>query len=268
MQQLHVLRKQMAEKYESCDQKEKPQVVICEKCKQDIHCNQICGESGLFHNTNKIIIGGNIFDKNATVFTSEQILSAINALRIKWQESRVKKVFINNELIANFQNFKKQKCGVLYGNYDSKNKFIFVQDIIEQNFEQEVKQNKIALSLGLQRVGIILSHPPRDKNDFTISGREIMLSAKEQSIYGDHCVLITVSHDNKTNAMEVCSWQVSEQCVNLYRTGAFLEINYKKNNKHLITSYPLEITKSQSMEKSSVVDTHWFFAPTAIGQFE
>jgi hypothetical protein len=269
MQQLIYLRKQMAEKYKMCDPKEKPQEKICEQCQQDIYCNEICSKSGLFHNKNKTQIGGNVFDKNKTVFTSEQLISAINASRIKWQEARVKKVFVNNKSIMNFQSsiMKNKnnflKYGVMYGTYDDEKKHIYVQNIQEEN-----TQDKIEMTFGLQRVGIILSHPPRDKNDYIISGREIMLSAKEQSIYGDHNILITISCDTKTHEMEVCSWQVSEQCVNLYRIGTFLEINNKKNNKHLFTSYPLETSKSCSIEKSSIVDTHWFFAPIAIEQFE
>lgn len=275
MQQLNELRKQMAEKYENCDQKEKPQVKLCEHCQQDIYCNQICPNSGLFHNDNKMKIEKNII-------TSAQLISAKAALRIKWQEARVKKVLINNKTIRKFQssianaNTKNKQnvqiYGIMYGTYDDENKHMYIHNILEQkktsNMKEDTAQDKFAMSLGLQRVGIILSHPPRNKDDYIISGKEIMLSAKEQSRFGDHCVLVTVSYDAKTRDAEICSWQISEQCVNLYRTGAFLEINHKKNDKCLITSEPLEISNSCSMEKSSIVDTHWFFAPIAIGQFE
>jgi hypothetical protein len=265
MQQLINLRKQMAEKYKKCDPKEKTQEEICEQCQQDIYCNQICSKSGLFHNNNKTQIGGNVFDKNKTVFTSEQLISAINASRIKWQEARIKKVFINNKLIMNFQSsIMKNKnnslnYGTMYGKYDDEKKHIYVQSIEEENM-----QDKNEMAFEIQRVGIILSHMSRDKNDYIISGREIMLSAKEQSIFGDHSIVITISYDAKTYDMEVCSWQISEQCVNLYRIGTFLKINNKKNDKHLFTSYPLETCKSCLIEKSSIIDTHWFFAPIAI----
>lgn len=109
MQQLINLRKQMAEKYAKSD--EKPIKRICDKCLLDVDCNIICKQTGFYHNKNKTRIGGDFFDKKENVFTSDQIMSAINASRIKWQAARVKKVIIYNEpfVIFKFSAIKKQK---------------------------------------------------------------------------------------------------------------------------------------------------------------
>jgi hypothetical protein len=271
---LRNLRKQMAEKYKNCDPEEKPKTQLCNDCQQDIYNSQICHISGLLHKKEKIQIGGNAFEKGETKFTSAQLISAFNASRIKWQEARTKKVSLDTKSFCKFQSSitkNKSKYGVLYGTYDDTKKNVLVHNIFEpkqiNNKNEEIHQNKNVMSFGLHRVGIILYHSPRDKDDFIISNKEIMLSAREQSIYGDHCVLITVSHDIKTQDVEVCSWQVSEQCVNLFRMSFFAKINFKKDDKCLITSYPLEISQSCSIQKSTEVDTHWFFAPVAIEQF-
>lgn len=128
-------------------------------------------------------------------------------------------------------------------------------------------EDELAKTNNLQSVGVISIHSPRDKQEFAVSGKEILLSAKEQSIHGSHCVLITVSYDTKTKESEVCSWQISDQCVNLYQMETFLEMNNIKDDKILFTSFPLEITNDKkSITKSSSIDTHWFYAPIAIEQ--
>jgi nuclear protein localization family protein 4 len=297
--EIQKLRRSLAEKYRNAGQEVKPQIKLCDDCNQDIYSSQICQMSGILHNKNKIMIGGKFFDKDKTAFTSGELISAIDAMRVKWQVARTKKTQIDFDSINIFQSFvtqnnwKIQRYGIMYGKYDIAQNLVSVHTIYEpeqlnsqdsfkliftkESMLKEKQVDKLASYLGLQRVGIILTHLPRNENDFVVSGKELMLIAKEQSKFGDCCVLLSLSPNIKSKEIEAHVWQASEQCVNLYQMGMFSEENYKFDDKYLITTQPLEVSQDEKDEKgkticaikkpSNMIDTHWMIAPVAIEQF-
>lgn len=283
--EIQKLRRQMAEKYNSANQELKPQIKLCDNCNSDLFRSELCPVTGIFHNKDKIMIGGKFFDKDKTSFNSNELLSALDAMRIRWQEARIKKVRVDFDSINIFQSFiaqnnwEFQRFGIMYGTHDETKNIILVHSIFEingeKNYEEEKMIDKLASYLGLKRVGIILNNLPR--KNFVVSGRELMYIAREQSKFGDHCVMITLSPNINTGELEAHAWQSSEQSVNLYRMGLFSSENNKYDDQYLITTRELEVSQDKKDEKGksictlqkpcNMIDTHWMIAPVAIEQF-
>lgn len=87
------------------------------------------------------------------------------------------------------------------------------------------KADAIADALGLQKVGWIFSHPPREEEHFEFSSREVMLAAQLQMDAGGAgtpFVTLKVSL-NKEGQTTFEAFQVSDQCLEMFSAGALEE---------------------------------------------
>eukprot|EP00796_Vickermania_ingenoplastis_P013431 gene13431-9242_t len=262
-----------------CDQR--PHVETCRDCRKPAFYARVCPATGVLHELeNKKVVGGMLVDRECTVLRGAQLMEAIDNGQVRWQPSRTQLVKADISVVHIFQSFgfttgwSLHRYGILYGKYDKAAKQVEIHAIYEPqqlgngftfealktdtpkgftSFEEERRVNLLAQGLGLRRVGVICSHPPRASNDTFLSSRELLLCAKEQSIYGDECVLLTVSPSvddddddeestaksssskkdpsfynspTSTRAGATCrceAWQASEQCVRLFQMGMLME---------------------------------------------
>lgn len=251
--------------------------------------------TGLFHNQRKeTLVAGLLVDASKRQLTGPELMDAINAVRVRWQPSRTKLVKADGTALNIFQSFvmsrewKLQRYGILYGKMDPENSTVSVHCIYEpeqqgseHSFEllpdsREATVDAIAAGLGLRRVGSVCTHSPRDEASVTLSGKELLLCAKDQSRYGDGCVLITLGPNVETGLIQAQCWQASEACVRFYRMGVLSED--KSDIKHIISSIPLEIAQEDRdkaghqrcviKESSTVVDTRWMTGYVAVEAFQ
>jgi len=87
----------------------------------------------------------------------------------------------------------------------------------------EEKADKIAEYLGLEKVGIIYAHPPRDEN-FQLTAAEILFACEQRVEVGKEkpFVIAKVTVDKEGQA-QYEAYQVSDQCLEMYQAGALLE---------------------------------------------
>lgn len=287
-------RRQQAARYSSLPQADKPHVKICETCNRPTHDSRVCMVSGLLHDRERMkLIGGMAVSDDKMQYTGAELLSALNAGRIKWQAARVKKVQIDSDASTYFQSYpmrsgwKIMRLGIMYGTYDAFTKTVAVHAIYEPEQEgnesgfrlgadpREHRVDQLANLLGLQRVGIVVTHPPRDASEVTLSGVEILLAAREQSRFGDHCVIVTCAPDAATKQFAAQGWQASEQAVELFRMAVLSPSTEKLG--YITSSIALEVAKDEKDDKgrpkmvvkepSHEIDTHFMTAFLAIEQF-
>ena len=137
------------------------------------------------------------------------------------------------------------------------------------------KVDALAGLLGLRRVGLIVTHPVRDSAEVVLTGQELMMIAREQSIWGDHCLLLTAGPDATTKQLHSQAWQASEQAVELFRLGIFSE--HPENSSTISSSHPLELAQEDVDDKgkrtmlvkaaASVVDCRWLLGYIAVEQW-
>eukprot|EP00761_Pharyngomonas_kirbyi_P013724 gb/GECH01013753.1/.p1 GENE.gb/GECH01013753.1/~~gb/GECH01013753.1/.p1 ORF type:complete len:435 (+),score=136.54 gb/GECH01013753.1/:1-1305(+) len=96
--------------------------------------------------------------------------------------------------------------------------------------------------LGLRKIGWIFSAPA--DREYELSGPEVLKAAKLQSVYGNDFITVKVGtrEDGKTQ-ME--AFQVSKQCVDLYKDGFFEE---HEDSKMLKTRKPIHVEKKETDE--------------------
>lgn len=132
--------------------------------------------------------------------------------------------------------WKLQRYGILYGLYDVQSKTIEVHAVYEPqqmgspfSFTQLPdprisKVDSIASMLGLRRVGAVCTHPARNSDEIVLNCRQMLLCARQQSRFGDECVLLTIAPNLADGGQVECqAWQVSPQCVHLYRLNLLHE---------------------------------------------
>lgn len=247
-------------RYESLSEAEKPKVTKCPSCGEATYKLEVCPETGLFHELEKKkLIGGSIVDRN--VIQSSELMRAIDRTRVRWVPSRTQLVKADAQSLNIFQTFVSQldwnlqRYGILYGLYIKESETIEVHAVYEpeqygNRHTFEVVEDKrihlvdqVAKGLGLRRVGVVCSHPPRDPDVCLLTSREMLLCAREQSRFGDECVLLTVapgpaetspasgkdyfpssaSATAQQAVIQCQAWQTSPQCVYLYRLGVLHE---------------------------------------------
>lgn len=151
-------------------------------------------------------------------------------------EAYSKGVSLDTPSVGDFQaylrrfNFSRQRCGFLYGTFTEDNKvqveaiyeppqeadpeaaegFVLLDDPKEESVEQ------LAQLLGLQKVGWIIGHPPRE-DGFVLSSAEIIMAAELQleaagGVEDTPFVTVKVTMGDDGNA-SVEAFQVSKQCM-------------------------------------------------------
>lgn len=288
------VRKAAAARYKQTPEEQKPHITKCEACGQPDYLAKVCPETGLLHQKDKKrLVGGMLMDADSKQMTGGQLMNAINAIRVRWQKPRVQKLTVDGDSIGIFQTFvmrmqwQLMRFGYMYGTVSEDGTQVTVDAIYEPeqqgtNMDFELlpdkrmeKVDEIAKGLGLCRVGICCTHQPRDPNQIVLSGKELLLLAKEQSRFGDHCVLITIGPDMENQQIAAQAWQGSQQCVNLFQLGILEES--KEDIRYIHSTTPLEIAQDTTDEKghnkcvikepAATVDTRWCTAPVAVDRY-
>ncbi|EKF30802.1 hypothetical protein MOQ_005377 [Trypanosoma cruzi marinkellei] len=296
---LEKIRRERAARYQQLSEAEKPRVEPCSHCHELPYKKEVCPETGIFHNLERQkIVGGAVVQSN--IVRSSELMEAIDRSRIRWVESRTQMVRADAVSLNLFQSFVRQldwslqRYGILYGKYDASLNLIEVHTIYEPEQHGDAYTfhylpdkrlpdvDRIAALLGLRRVGAVCTHPPRDIEEMVLSSREILLCAREQSRFGDECVLLTMSPNLTTGRIECQAWQTSPQAVHFYRLGALREksddYSDLESAKYVHSSIPLEVAQQETDEKghprvvtrapSHDIDTRWFTSYVAVQQFE
>ncbi|KAH9599490.1 Nuclear pore localization protein NPL4 [Trypanosoma melophagium] len=314
---LQSLRREWAERYKTLSAAEKPHVTPCPDCGEPPYVKPVCPETGVFHERERhTIVGGEMVRSN--VVESSALMAAIDRSRVRWVASRTQLVRADAVALNLFQSFVRQldwtlqRYGILYGTYDAALATVEVHAIYEPEQHGDSRAfhflddprirrvDRLAELLGLRRVGAVCTHPARNVEDMVLSAREMLLCAREQSRFGDECVLLTMSPNVDTGRIECQAWQTSPQAVHFYRLGVLSEKNnINKNNHHtnnnhnnnagsgdddpadgkyVYSSIPLEVAQQETDEKghmrvvtrapSQEIDTRWFTSYVAVQQFE
>ncbi|KAF8291945.1 putative NPL4 family [Trypanosoma cruzi] len=296
---LEKIRRERAARYQKLSEAEKPRVEPCPHCHELPYKKGVCPETGIFHNLERhTIVGGAVVQSN--IVRSSELMEAIDRSRIRWVESRTQMVRADAVSLNLFQSFVRQldwslqRYGILYGKYDASLNLIEVHAIYEPEQHGDAYTfhylpdkrlpdvDRIAALLGLRRVGAVCTHPPRDIEEMVLSSREILLCAREQSRFGDECVLLTMSPSLTTGRIECQAWQTSPQAVHFYRLGVLREksddYSDLESAKYVHSSIPLEVAQQETDEKghprvvtrapSHDIDTRWFTSYVAVQQFE
>ena len=288
------MRRMMAERYKSACIEDKPQDRMCPDCEKSVYSSKICSITGRLHELHipgRKVLGGKIVDTSKKSMDGKELIQAIDGVRVKWQAARTALVEIDNDAASIFQTFvmqrqwKLQRYGIMYGKYNEKENKIVVHSVYEPeqqgsetSFEplsdaREERVDRLAKMLGLRRVGLIITHPPRNVNEIVLSGKELMMLAREQSRFGDECVLLAVSPNPETMQINAHAWQASQQCVHLYQIGLLFE--HPADIRFCQSREPLELAQEDTDQKghkkciikepSHAVDTRWMTGPTAVG---
>lgn len=199
-------------------------------------------------------------------------------------ESFAKGVSLDTASAGDFQNylrrfnFSRQRCGYLYGTFTEENKvqveaiyeppqeadpeaaegFVLLDDPKEDTVEQ------LAQLMGLQKVGWVIGHPPRE-DGFVMSAAEIIMAAELQLEAAGGVedtpfitVKVTVGDDGDTS-ME--AFQVSKQCMAMVAEEA-LEIG--PNPGFCVVNETF--TAIQEGKASKTVENNFFLAVVPIVQ--
>ena len=282
------VRRQMAVKYQRTPTDQKPHIKLCGACHKPLFESKICPSTGKLHlDGSESFVGGTAVDREKKQFSGQELLAAINATRVRWQPSRITLLKVDATAVNIFQSFvlmrqwSLMRLGYLYGTvekgvvtahciYEPEQQGSKV-DVTLLPDEREARVDKLSALFGLQRVGIIVTHQPRRQEDMILSGRELLLIAKEQSRFGDHCVMVTIGPNPETKQIHALVWQASEQCVNLYRLGVLSEDVTAEHR--IVSTTPLEIAEDTGdgskrrciiKEPSCHVDARWMTSFVAI----
>nr|CCC89634.1 conserved hypothetical protein [Trypanosoma congolense IL3000] len=237
---LEELRLERQQRYKQLSEGERPRIVPCPDCGEPPHIKEICPATGIVHNREKRrIVGGAVVNSN--MIRSSELMEAIDRSRVRWVQSRTRLVRTDVTSLNVFESFVRQcnwslqRYGVLYGTYNATTFTIEVHAIYEPEQEGNTQTftvlqddriatvDLVAKQLGLRRVGVVCTHGPRDTSEMALSARELLLCAREQSRFGDECVILTVSPNVTTGRTECQAWQASPQAVHLYSLGLLAE---------------------------------------------
>jgi nuclear protein localization protein 4 homolog len=299
--QLAELRKLQAQRYKSLPEEKKPHIPTCPDCNKQIYDSPVCQKTGFLHNRHTDrLVAGLLVDGAKRQFSGQELMAAIDAVRVRWQPSRVSLIKADSTSLNIFQSFvysldwKMQRYGILYGRVvggessgEKAQQQVEVHAIYEPeqigketsftllDDPREATVDKIAASLGLRRVGCVCTHAPRDETAVTLSGAELLLCAKEQSKFGDHCVLVTMGPNLESGQIHAQCWQASQQCVRYFQMGILSE--NPDSIVSILSKVPLEIAQEDQdkpghtrvviKESSTVVDTRWMTSYIAVEPF-
>jgi len=165
--------------------------------------------------------------KNHWTLTDFKLLDAKFEFIVKSQkESRCAKVNMNQDMINEFQTFiqrvgfQSYRVGFLYGTIKENQSYVsLIYEPAQCNLELEedphiTNVERLVSALGLQRLGCIFCHPPRDANTF-FEPQELYFLA---SIIKPHEVIVRVCQIESNIQMD--SFQLSEQCFTMVEQGA------------------------------------------------
>jgi nuclear protein localization family protein 4 len=192
---------------------------------------------------------------------------------------------LNSSAVADFQNYmvhfdyKKMRVGYLYGTFKEDNSVTVEciyeppQDNTDINFNllDDPKAERVHILaglLGLQKVGWIFAHPPREEK-FFLSGAEVIAAAEQQlesagGVEDTPFITITVTIDPADSTKRtVCAYQVTKQGMEMAAEGALLVSSN-------LGSCAIDPTFTAEVEMRTVkeVDTNFFLAVVPVKSFE
>jgi len=190
--------------------------------------------------------------------TSMAVLEAIDAMkfRVKLQKDpSVTAVSVNRAAAQSFQaylaemHFNQQRLGFLYGGLDDErvarietiyeppqdgDKTVYRAKTSEDSGDVSERAESVAKMLGLGRTGLIFSTKPRKA---ILSGIDILTAAQiaveEEEKYGEEVakgIVILVVSLAEGNQTLFEAYQLSDQCVEMYKAGVFLPAEQQKAN--------------------------------------
>lgn len=232
------IRRRRAQEYRQAPAESRPKIQLCGDCGDDIYNSKVCMKTGFSHaHSQTHLVAGLLVDASKKHLNGSELMEAIDAVRVRWQPSRTQLVKADATSLNIFQSFvysmdwKLQRYGILYGTYDANTQTVSVHCIYEPEQRgnehgfvlledrREARVDALASMLGLSRVGSICTHSPRDEAAITLTGAELLLCARDQSRFGDHCVLITMGPNLETGHINAQCWQASQQCIRFYQMG-------------------------------------------------
>lgn len=263
------IRRAAAARYRSTPEEDKPHIRVCDSCGESVYSSKVCRVSGIMHDADKYKFVGGMAIKEGTshIINGEQFVNAINATRIKWEAARVQICKVDSDSINLFQSFvmrlqwRLMRYGICYGKVNNSDAAtsnggiipsIEIHTIYEPdqighedyftpvtNDPNLANADRIAELLGLRRVGLVCTHQARDAEEMVLSAKELMMLAREQSIYGDHCCLVTLAPNLETGQVNAQAWQASKQCVNLFQLGMLSAPMAESEKRELIAKSAL-----------------------------
>mmetsp|Transcript_9255 Transcript_9255/g.22996 ORF Transcript_9255/g.22996 Transcript_9255/m.22996 type:complete len:468 (-) Transcript_9255:72-1475(-) len=228
--------------------------------------------------------------KMAWTLSEFEAMDSQFVFKIKRQEEAIcSQVSLDSPSIANFQSylqrfqFARKRFAFLYGKYeiseDSGTKKTIVEAIYEppqepdsdaaEGFEQledplEDKVEEIASLLGLQKVGWIFGHPPRE-DDVVLTAAEVIMAAELQLEAADgveETPFVTIKvGQGKDGNVGVEAFQVSQQCMAMVAEEA-IEVS----NKPGVCKINETFSAIQEGKQSKTVDNNFFLAVVPIVQ--
>jgi len=125
----------------------------------------------------------------------------------------------------------------------------------------EEKADKIAEYLGLEKVGVIYAHPPREEG-YQLSSAEILFACEQRMEVGKEkpFVIAKVTVDKEGQASYE-AYQISDQCLEMYQAGALQE---HENPKYI----SVHETYSAIVEAREVpmIENNFFLITVAVQQ--
>eukprot|EP01061_Rhynchopus_euleeides_P046826 TRINITY_DN9076_c1_g1_i1.p1 TRINITY_DN9076_c1_g1~~TRINITY_DN9076_c1_g1_i1.p1 ORF type:complete len:370 (+),score=156.67 TRINITY_DN9076_c1_g1_i1:56-1165(+) len=240
------------------------------------------------------VIGGKYFatpPQQLGMKDYEAIVNRYQRILRQKKSEVVTKVEVDADTADLFQSFLRARgfaflrAGILYGTV--KDGVVHCHSCYEPEQECKAKELKlledkrlhkvdsIAQLLGLQRVGILVSAPYATPDDPVLTAQEVLLCAEQQAKYGDHCCLVQVRVGQDMQSINVEGYQVSSQCVDIYKEGT---LSRGENPKFVHSERELEAVQEQARdhggkamvtkESTYDVDTVWFTVPIPIGGFQ
>ncbi|KAJ8907696.1 hypothetical protein NDN08_007803 [Rhodosorus marinus] len=196
---------------------------------------------------------------------SMAVSSALEAFRFiikRQEEGRTKVAVVDNEAAFEFQSylskiqFQQQRCGVLYGTIEKEETNVLAiyeppQEGTDKVYSIQTNPGALQLSrraaslsrqLGLLPVGLIFSHRTRNA---VLSGYDIVSAAKLQVEFldevgesdADAFIILTVS-PSEDGSIHFNSYQLSNQCIEMYRRGVFAPAEMQRRNSGKVKTHP------------------------------
>jgi len=153
------------------------------------------------------------------------------------KEGSCKHVALDTAMCAEFQNYLRQfafsrcRAAFMYGKILDEGRvqidclFELSQESSAEGFELhddplEDKAQKIAEYLGLEKIGVIYAHPPREEG-FQLSNAEILFACEQRMEVGkDKPFVIAKVTVDKEGQAAYEAYQISDQCLEMYAAGA------------------------------------------------
>ena len=188
------------------------------------------------------VIGGKYFSdppKQIQMKEYEEIVNKYQRIMRQKKSDTVTKVEVDSDTADMFQsflrtrNFSFLRAAILYGTVKDGVSHVHTCYEPEQECKPDhlkllpdsriEKADKVAKLLGLQRVGLMVSAPYASPEDPVLTAQEVLLCAEQQAKYGHHCCLVQVRIGQDQQSINVEGYQVSKQCVDIFREGTLSE---------------------------------------------